>query len=333
VRRSRFCGVLTAAILGLRAAFRIQTEEGHSMKHVFRSLVMLAALAGFASTAFAATIGGPSMGLWYNPQESGRGYDIDLQGDTMIVTTYVYDESHDPIWYLSSGTYDHETGVFTSTYDSYTGGQCFGCPYTAPTAHVGAGGPITITFHTNQSATITYPGGSSDIVKFAYGFPGRTDVLYGEWAFTYETGGNVAGDWIVFDQPTTDPNGVVYAKGHAAGDTSVTALGIFSEAFREAQVLVTDGDTQRLYRYGVFDDRRGIGNATVTVQGGQTSGPYPSTGARLLYKSEVTGGVVIGSTGDTSKAAEAATAPSASDDEAIRDRFRRVEAALDAAQR
>jgi hypothetical protein len=303
------------------------------MKYVSRLLVSLAALAGFASVASAGTIGGPTMGLWYNTDESGRGYDIDLQGDTMVVTTYVYDASHNPIWYLSSGPYDHETGVFTSTYDSYTGGQCFGCPYTAPTAHVGAGGPITITFHTNQSATITYPGGSSDIVKFAYGFPSRTDVLYGEWALTYETGGNVTGDWIVFDQPTTDPNGIVYAKGHAAGDTSVTALGIYSETFHEAQVLVTDGDLQRLYRYGVFDDRRGIGNATITQQNGATSGPYPSTGARLLYKSEVTGGVVIGSTGGTPSGADAAKAGAASDDEAIRDVFRRVQAGLDATKR
>jgi hypothetical protein len=296
------------------------------MKYASRSLVMLAALAGFVSTASAGTVGGPSMGLWYNPQESGRGYDIDVQGDKMIVTTYVYDAAHEPTWYLSSGTYDHATGVFTSTYDSYTGGQCFGCPYTAPTAHVGAGGPITITFHTNQFATITYPGGSSDIVKFAYGFPTRTDVLYGEWAFTYETGGNVTGDWIVFDQQTTDPNGVIYAKGHAAGDTTVTALGLFNETAHEAQVLVTDGDTQRLYRYGAFDDRRGLGNATITVQGGQTAGPYPSTGTRLLYKSEVTGGVVIGSTTDPTKTAAALPA----DDAAVRERFNRAMDMLEA---
>ena len=292
------------------------------MKQVSRSLVMLAALAGFATVASAGTIGGPTQGLWYNPQEPGRGYDIDLQGDTMIVTTYVYDAARDPIWYLSSGTYDHETGVFSSTYDSYSGGQCFGCAYTAPTAHVGSGGPITITFHTNQFATLTFTGGSTDIVKFAYGFPTRTDVLFGEWALTYETAGNVAGDWIVFDQSTTDPNGQTFAKGHAAGDASVTALGVYEETFREAQVLVTDGTTQRLYRYGIFDDRRGIGNATVTVQGGETSGPYPSTGARLLYKSEVANGVVIGES--TTPAAAGATATAAGDDDAIRARLMRA---------
>jgi len=298
------------------------------MKYASRLLVSLAAIAGFASTASALTIGGPSPGLWYDPDESGRGYDIDVQGDTMIVSTYVYDAQHNPIWYLSAGPYDHETDVFTSTYDSYSGGQCFGCPYIAPTPHVGAGGPITITFTTNQTATITYPGGSSNIVKYAYGFPTRTDVLAGEWAFTYETAGNVTGDWIVFDQTYTDPSGAVFVKGHAAGDTTVTALGIYDPLYREAQIEVTDGTTKRLYRYGIFDDRRVIGNATVTI-GTDSVGPYPSTGARLLYKSEVAGGLVIGSTADAAKTAATAS----SDDQAIRDRFSRARAALESEQR
>ena len=57
-----------------------------------------------AANAIGPTIGGPTVGLWYNPQETGRGFNIDLQGDTMIVTTFVYQQSGDPIWYLSSGT-------------------------------------------------------------------------------------------------------------------------------------------------------------------------------------------------------------------------------------
>ena len=163
------------------------------MKVGIRELVVLTSLVALCSSASAITVGGPTMGLWYNPQESGRGYDIELQGDTMIVTTYVYESSGDPIWYLSSGPYDHATGVFQSTYDSFSNGQCFGCPYQAPDAQVGAAGPITITFFTNQSATLTYPGGSTNIVRYMYGFPTRTDTLYGEWALSYETGGVVIG--------------------------------------------------------------------------------------------------------------------------------------------
>ncbi len=272
------------------------------MTYVIRVFAVLASFVALCSTAFAGTVGGPTTGLWYNAQESGRGYDIDVQGDTMIVTTYVYETSGDPIWYLSSGTYDHATGVFQSTYDSYSNGQCFGCPYQAPDVQSGAGGPITITFHTNQTATLTYPGGSTEIVKYMYGFPTRTDVLYGEWALSYETGGVVGGDWIVFDTPFTDSNGLVYVSGHEASNTTTTALGLFNTSVPEAQIAVTQGTTQRVYEFGVFDDRRAIGQVTITA-GSTTTGPFPATGARLLYKSEVTGGVVIGSTGNGSKAA------------------------------
>jgi hypothetical protein len=252
---------------------------------------MLVSFVALADSASALTVGGPTMGLWWNPNESGRGYEIDLQGDTMIVTTYVYEQSGDPIWYLSSGTYDHTTATFQSAYDIFANGQCFGCPYVAPD-HTGDAGPITITFHTNQTATLTYPGGSTEISKFQYGFPNRTEVLYGEWALAYETGGNVGGDWIVFHTPYTDPgSGTQFVSGHAAGNATTTALGLYDPTYLEAQIVVTAGMTQRYYRFGVFDDRRVLGTMT-SMTGTTTVGPYTATGARLLYKSELANHVI-----------------------------------------
>lgn len=256
------------------------------MKSALRVLVASALLFALADSASALTIGGPTQGLWWNPAESGRGYEIDLQGDTMIVTTYVYEQSGDPIWYLSSGTYDHTTGTFQSAYDIFANGQCFGCPYVAPT-HTGDAGPITITFHTNQTATLTYPGGSTEISKFQYGYPDRTQVLYGEWALTYITGGNVGGDWVVLDTPYTDPaSGTQFASGHAVGNATRTVLGIYDPNLTEAEIEVTDGTTKRLYEFGVFDDRRLLGSMRATT-GTTTVGPYTASGARLLYKSEL----------------------------------------------
>jgi hypothetical protein len=299
------------------------------MNYGIRLLALLISLAGLVPYASALTIGGPTQGLWYNAQESGRGYDIDLQGDTMIVTTYIYEQSGDPIWYLSSGTYDHATGVFTSSYDSYSGGQCFGCPYQAPTVQSGAAGPITITFHTNQTATLTYTGGSTEIAKFNYGFPTRTDVLYGEWALSYETGGVVGGDWIVLDTPFTDSNGIVLVQGHAAGAPTTDALGYYDPNFREAQISVTQAGTVHFYRFGVFDDRRMIGIATVTPTGQAEQGPYAASGSRLLYKSELADGE-IGSAAGTANAA--ASAPASLDDQTARERLLRAAAEIKAAQ-
>jgi hypothetical protein len=261
------------------------------MKLAIRVLALSASLFALADSASALTIGGPTMGIWWNPSESGRGYEIDLQGDTMVVTTYVYEQSGDPIWYLSSGTYDHTTGVFQSAYDIFANGQCFGCTYAAPD-HTGDAGPITITFHTNQTATLTYPGGSTEISKFQYGFATRTDALYGEWALTYITGGNVGGDWVVLDTPYTDPSsGTKFVSGHAVGNATTTVLGIYDPTFLEAQIEVTAGTTKRLYRFGVYDDRRVIGIMNSTT-GTTTVGPYTATGARLLYKSELASHVI-----------------------------------------
>ena len=293
------------------------------MKSGVRLLVLLASLVAMLASASAATVGGPTMGLWYNPQESGRGYDIDLQGDTMIVATYVYETSGDPIWYLSSGSYNHDTGVFQSSYDSYANGQCFGCPYHPPTVTSGAAGPITITFHTNQTATLTYNGGSTEIVKFAYGFPTRTDVLYGEWALSYENAGVIAGDWVVLDTPHTDPvSGAIFASGHAAGAPTTTVLAIYDPGFREAQIQVKQGTTERLYRFGVFDDRRGIGVVMISTDTQPTPVQYTATGARLLYKSEIAGGVI----GETGAGAAIESEPAGAA-EAIRAKFEQIDAA------
>jgi len=297
------------------------------MKSAIRVLALLVSLVALADSASALTVGGPTMGLWWNPSESGRGYEIDLQGDTMIVTTYVYEQSGDPIWYLSSGTYDHTTGVFQSAYDIFANGQCFGCPYVAP-AHTGDAGPITITFHTNQTATLTYPGGSTEISKFQYGYPDRTQVLYGEWALTYIIGGNVSGDWVVLDTPYTDPaSGTAFVSGHAVGNAARTVLGIYDPTRAEAEIEVTDGTTKRFYEFGVFDDRRVIGTMKSTT-GTTTVGPYIASGARLLYKSELVNHVIgQGAVGPI----QSMPMPDPADTAAATSKFQQAREALDAA--
>jgi hypothetical protein len=249
--------------------------------------------------AIGPTIGGPTVGLWYNPQESGRGFNIDLQGDTMIVTTFIYQPSGDPIWYLSSGTYSHATGVFHSSYDSYSDGQCFGCPPGSPIAHSGAGGAMTITFHNDQAATLSYPGGSTNIVKFNYGFASALDNLYGEWALSYDIAGLVGGDWIIFDAPFTASDGTVYASGHMDLASQYLALGTFSSSLNAFVILVSIGNFEDFYQIGM-DDRRGLGAAWVLSSGGTPSGNGSAASAgRLLYKSELIGAAAARQTKST----------------------------------
>jgi hypothetical protein len=258
------------------------------MNAVVRFCACVLLLASTHLGAIGPTLGGPSVGLWYNPNESGRGFNIDLQGDTMVVTTFIYQSSGAPIWYLSSGTYDHASGIFRSTYDSYSNGQCFGCPPGPPDAQVGAAGPISITFQNAQSATLTYSGGSTHLVKYNYGFGTPVDTLYGEWALTYDIVGLVGGDWIIFSDPYVGSNGVVYAAGHMDLASQYLALGTFDTNLNAYAILISVAGFQDFFVMGL-DDRRGLGQAWVLDEGETPTGNgSPAAASRLLYRSELT---------------------------------------------
>jgi hypothetical protein len=42
-------------------------------------------------------------GLWFNPQRSGAGFDVQHAGANLILVWYTYDDSGAPTWYLASG--------------------------------------------------------------------------------------------------------------------------------------------------------------------------------------------------------------------------------------
>jgi hypothetical protein len=100
----------------------------------------------------------PTVGLWWNPAESGSGYAIDYKHGVLVVTVYSYTAAGAPLWYLAAGPVTNN--VFTSTLDKYQNGQCISCSY-RPAAPVGNDGPISITFTSANAATMTLPGGRS----------------------------------------------------------------------------------------------------------------------------------------------------------------------------
>ena len=42
-------------------------------------------------------------GWWYNAAENGRGFSIEVQGNTLDVVGFMYDGNGNPVWYISSG--------------------------------------------------------------------------------------------------------------------------------------------------------------------------------------------------------------------------------------
>lgn len=103
----------------------------------------------------------PVTGLWFNPNESGTGYNVQVQQGTLVVTMFSFTAGGDPVWYLVQGFLMNGGGGVTVTgaLDKYHGGQCASCMYHGGPAMVGNDGAITINFTSPTAATMQLPGG------------------------------------------------------------------------------------------------------------------------------------------------------------------------------
>jgi hypothetical protein len=232
----------------------------------------------------------PSSGLWYNPSESGRGFNIEIQNNVMAVASYVYDQHGNPIWYTSAGIYDEATQTFTGTFDSDVGGQCLGCSYVRPVLTSGAGGPMQIVFTSYETGTVFFNGGSTPIQHFNFGYAGKDGYLQGEWAFSANTGGVVHGEWIVFDGTYMGTDGRVYQAGHGDSYPLMTALGMYFPSSNSFVVAIDHGDGYTSVYVMGGDNARMLGANWFVPTGTVTSGNgVPASANRMLTPYEVGG--------------------------------------------
>src|SRR5690242_7902504 len=124
------------------------------MKTIMRAV--FAGLLLFATSASAFT---PVTGHWWNPNESGTGYNIDVHNGVLVITLYSYKSNGDSEWYLASGPMSADQHQFTGTLDKYRNGQCISCAYAGRPTLIGNDGTISINFLSETSATLSLPGG------------------------------------------------------------------------------------------------------------------------------------------------------------------------------
>jgi hypothetical protein len=112
----------------------------------------------------------PTVGLWWNPDESGSGYNFDVKHGVLVVTIFTYDGAGHSEWYLAAGPLTDNGTKFSATLDKYRGGQCVaaGCVYRNPGPPAGNDGSISITFTSATSATVTLPGRVTTIQPQAF---------------------------------------------------------------------------------------------------------------------------------------------------------------------
>jgi phospholipase C len=130
-----------------------------------RSLVLALVLIfvfAFVPAAHAVT---PQTGWWWNPNASGTGFFIEVQGSSLFMTSFLYDSTGQASWVLSTGPYSGST--YSGTLNTYCCGQTLAGAYQANQSSASAGN-ISVTFSDAQHGTVTWPGGTVQIQRFSF---------------------------------------------------------------------------------------------------------------------------------------------------------------------
>jgi hypothetical protein len=109
--------------------------------------------------------GTPEAGWWWAPNESGRGYAIEIQGNTVLVTGYMYDALGDPLWYISGAAALTNASTYQGEWQQFANGPALaGAARTSQVVNADAGA-LTIQFSSATTATLTLPDGRQLVIE------------------------------------------------------------------------------------------------------------------------------------------------------------------------
>lgn len=215
----------------------------------------------------------PESGWWWNAAESGRGFSIEVQNQTVFMAGYLYDAAGNATWVVASGPYDDAGDSFAATLQTFVGGQCITCPYRAPSAGPSPGN-ITLRFASPATGSLTWAGGTIPITRFYYGVGPRADRLLGTWALSAQGSTTIFAEWVGFTRMSSDPQLGQVALG-ALLTNSRAAIAWSNTAGTEISVLLdVNSSFYELYRFPVtfLGSRDGLGLWWTYVRGGSPSG-------------------------------------------------------------
>lgn len=133
------------------------------------SAAALAVCLGCTAPAFATTYSTDFTDLWYNTSESGWGFNVIQQGNTLFGTLFVYGSDQSARWFVASDMQPQNAtaGQFRFSGKLYqTTGPFFAAPTFNPSqVNVTEVGEATITFTTANAATLVYRVGADTVTK------------------------------------------------------------------------------------------------------------------------------------------------------------------------
>jgi serine protease len=109
----------------------------------------------------------PQAGFYWNPQEGGTGYVVEIQDGQMFLAVYTYDRSGQPLWYVSLGSMS-TARLYRGSLLQYSGGQTLGGAFRPPAVPVSVG-DITLNFTSATTAIATLPNGRTvNLQRFTF---------------------------------------------------------------------------------------------------------------------------------------------------------------------
>lgn len=127
----------------------------------------------------------PVDGLWIINEENngkpGRGFQIEIQNEFIVLTFYGYDQTGADAWWLASGSFPAGSNQITMALGAYEGGMAFGDSLQDAT-YLGPEGQVTISFNSGNSGAICLPGEPCKAInKFNFGYSPTAVSLGGAW--------------------------------------------------------------------------------------------------------------------------------------------------------
>ncbi len=194
------------------------------MKRLGMAACMLP-LAGIATLAQAVDFT-PQVGTWAIDQENngkpGRGFQMDVQNDVLVLYFYGYEKTGESTYWLAAGKLNPGFNEVTMDLGTYEGGMAFGDAFKNAT-YLGPDGTVTVRFTSNTTGEICLPTESCKAISaFNFGYEESAQSLLGTWLVsltepgTHGTSGT-EGVSLIFDQLSTPglPGVVDVAKGAA----------------------------------------------------------------------------------------------------------------------
>lgn len=211
------------------------------------AVVLLAAIVGLVAGNVQAYE--PESGLWWNPDESGTGYFIEIQDDMLVFAVSGGSLSGQAKWYSAVGRLDGNA-YFEAELQSYTNMQAIGMPYYGrPTLEPGYG-RVKIVFdpQDNRRATLTWPNGRSvPIQRYEFYFVRPEDAagvradttrMLGEWQVSIDLSSSDAdypysADVLVFDNYYRD-RGDWFYEGCRPDDAQIGGCSNYAATYHDA---------------------------------------------------------------------------------------------------